>query len=51
MAKKSDAMVPIYGNLIVKGSKTISEVPEIIREDVSQWLIDNGHEELADETL
>lgn len=49
--KKADAMVPIYGNLIVKGQKVISEVPEVIREDVSQWLIDNGHEELADEEL
>lgn len=49
--KKSDVMVPIYGNLIVKGQKVIAEVPEIIREDVSQWLIDNGHPELADEEL
>lgn len=44
-------MVPIYGNLIVKGKKTIDEVPDIIKGDVKQWLIDNGHEELADEEL
>lgn len=49
--KKSDAMVPVYGNLILKGQKDITEVPGVIREEVSQWLIDNGHPELADEDV
>lgn len=49
--KKVDAIVPIYGNLIIKGQKFISDVPEINRDEVSKWLIDNGYEELADEDL
>lgn len=49
--KKDNAMVPVYGNLIIKGQKVIGDVPGIIREDVSQWLVDNGHEELTDEEL
>lgn len=49
--KKVDVMVPVYGNLIIKGQKVISEVPGTIREDVSQWLIDNGHEELTSEDV
>lgn len=48
---KDNAMVPVYGSLIIKGQKTLSDVPEIIREDVGQWLIENGHPELADEDL
>lgn len=51
MAIKADAMVPIYGNLIIKGEKVITEVPPSIREDVGQWLISNGYPELADEDL
>lgn len=48
MAKrKMSAMAPVYGNLIVKGAKTLSEVPAQVKEDVSQWLKDNGYEELA----
>lgn len=49
--KKDNAMVPVYGNLIIKGNKTIGEVPDVIREDVSQWLVDAGYAELADEEL
>ena len=49
--KKVDAMVPIYGNLIVKGRKVIMDVPDVIKEDVSQWLVDNGHSELAEENV
>lgn len=52
MAKKVSAMVPIYGNLIIKGEstgKTISDVPATIRKDVKAWLVDNGYEELTEE--
>lgn len=49
MAKKMSAMAPIYGSLIIKGEKVLSNVPKTIKEDVRQWLVDNGHEELADE--
>lgn len=47
--KKMSAMAPIYGSLIVKGEKTILDVPETVKEDVRRWLVENGHEELADE--
>lgn len=47
--KKVSAMVPVYGSLVAKGEKSLSEVPEVLREDVRQWLIDNGHEELVAE--
>ena len=40
---KSSAMVPIYGNLIIKGLKTIDDVPEALRDDVRQWLADRGY--------
>lgn len=46
-AKKMSAMAPIYGSLIVKGEKTLSDVPAVIREDVRAWLVENGHEELT----
>lgn len=46
-AKKMSAMAPIYGSLIVKGEKALSDVPAVVREDVSKWLKDNGHEELT----
>lgn len=51
--KKTNPIVPIYGSLIVKGKKVITEVPEEngVREEVAQWLVDNGHSELADEEL
>lgn len=32
--KKMSAMAPIYGNLIVKGEKTLSIVPATVKEDV-----------------
>lgn len=35
---KSSAMVPIYGNLIIKGLKIIDDVPKVIREDVREAL-------------
>lgn len=40
-------MVAVYVSLIIKGLKTIEQVPEIIREEVRQALIDAGHSELA----
>lgn len=49
--KKSDAMVSVYGNLIIKGQKVISEVPDVIREDVKQYLIDLDFPELATENV
>lgn len=42
-------MAVIYAALIVKGKKTISQVPVIIRDDVKQILIDLELPELAQE--
>lgn len=39
----------IYATLIVKGKKTISDVPAVIREQVKQILIDLEVPELANE--
>lgn len=47
--KKMSAMAPIYGSLIVKGEKALSDVPATVKGDVSKWLKDNGYEELAAE--
>lgn len=47
--KKMSAMAPIYGGLIVKGKKTLSDVPPAVKEDVGKWLADNGYGELAAE--
>ena len=41
-------MAKIYASLIIKGKKSISEVPEKIRNEVKQVLIDEGHPELAE---
>ena len=41
-------MAKIYAALIIKGKKSISEVPEKIRGEVRQVLIDEGHPELAE---
>lgn len=41
-------MVKIYTNLIIKGIKTIDEVPKKIRNEVKQELIKEGHPELAE---
>lgn len=38
------AMVPVYGSLIIKGSKKITEVPSKLRDEVMAWLVDNGYE-------
>lgn len=41
-------MAAVYANLIIKGQKQIGEVPEKIREEVRQILIDRGHPELTE---
>lgn len=41
-------MVVIYATLIVKGKKTINDVPVVIREQVKQILIDLDLPELAE---
>lgn len=41
-------MAVIYATLIVKGKKTINDVPEVIREQVKQVLIDLDLPELAE---
>ena len=40
-------MAEVYASLIIKGVKTIDNVPEVIRNDVRQVLIDLGYPELA----
>lgn len=40
-------MAVIYATLIVKGKKTINDVPAVIREQVKQVLIDLDLPELA----
>ena len=41
-------MAVVYATLIIKGKKTISDVPERIREQVKQILIDLDLPELAE---
>lgn len=41
-------MAAVYANLIIKGKKTIDEVPEKIREQVKEVLIDLDCGELAE---
>lgn len=41
-------MATIYADLIIKGKKTIDDVPGKIREDVKQILIDRGRGDLAE---
>lgn len=41
-------MARVYAELIIKGRKSFIEVPERIKEDVRQILIDMGYEELAE---
>ena len=41
-------MAQIYATLIVKGKKTINDVPMVIREQVKQILIDLDLPELAE---
>lgn len=41
-------MVNIYANLIIKGIKTIDDVPTRIKDEVMQELVKEGHPELAE---
>ncbi len=41
-------MTEVYANLIIKGKKTIDEVPEKIRADVQRVLTEKGFPELAE---
>ena len=41
-------MVKIYANLIIKGIKTIDDVPTRIKDEVRQELVKEGHPELAE---
>lgn len=41
-------MVKIYASLIIKGIKTLDDVPKKIRDDVKQELVKEGHPELAE---
>ena len=43
-------MAKVYAALIIKRRKTIADVPEKIREDVKQALIDMGYPDLAKES-
>ena len=44
-------MANIYAALIIKGKKSINDVPDKIRDEVKQVLIDEGHPELAEGTV
>lgn len=48
--KEVKTMAVIYAALIVKGKKSIADVPEKIREQVKDVLIDLDVPELAEET-
>ena len=48
LRKVVKAMAVIYATLIVKGKKTINDVPPVIREQVKQILIDLDLPELAE---
>lgn len=41
-------MVVVYATLIIKGKKTINEVPTLIRDQVKEVLIDMDLPELAE---
>lgn len=47
--KEKKTMAVIYATLIIKGKKTISEVPMKIKDKVKQVLIDLDVPELAEE--
>lgn len=40
LRKEVQVMAVVYATLIVKGKKTLEQVPALIREDVSQILVD-----------
>lgn len=41
-------MVKIYTSLIIKGIKTIGDVPTRIKDEVKQELVKEGHPDLAE---
>ena len=45
---RGENMANIYAALIIKGKKSINDVPDKIRGEVKQVLIDEGHPELAE---
>lgn len=49
LRKEVEEMAVIYAALIVKGKKTFAQVPEKIREQVRQVLVDLECPELAEE--
>lgn len=49
LRKEVDTMAVIYATLIVKGRKTFSQVPDKIKDQVRQVLIDLECEELITE--
>ena len=49
LGKDVEEMAVVYATLIIKGVKTINDVPERIREQVKQVLIDLDLPELAQE--
>ena len=40
LRKEVQVMAVVYATLIVKGKKTLEQVPALIREDVRQLLVD-----------
>ena len=42
-------MAKVYATLIIKGKKNFADVPERIKEQVRQILVDLGHEDLVGE--
>lgn len=42
------AMARVYASLIIKGWKSINDVPEKIRDQVKQELINKGYPDLAE---
>lgn len=49
LRKEVETMAVIYATLIIKGRKTFTQVPEKIREQVRQVLVDLECPELAEE--
>ena len=49
LRKEVDTMAVIYATLIVKGRKTFSQVPDKIKDQVRQVLVDLECEELITE--
>ena len=49
--KEVEVMAVIYATLIVKGKKTIAQVPDTIREQVKQILIDLEVPELTEKLM